>query len=495
MFNRMKFCLFILIALAINAQTINLRGKVTNMAGKPIANAIVTLLNQGLKDTSGTDGAYSIMSGTPVVSPISLIPRFQTIVLEKGVLEFSLPDPSPVKVEIFDVKGNLLKRELLQNASKGFYRFNIEENSHGAKLLIVRTSIGKDIITFRYLPLKGLYLISQSNERSQPVGGKLAKLTAISDSLKVTAASFNPKTVAIASYDQEMNISLDSANAKRSSGCGKTAPFKGEIITTINTGGKNREYIVRLPDDYDPNTPYKLWFGLHCSGGRDTGVAKGSTIARGGSANTNYEYYGIWKFANPTGGKGTTIFCAPQGIGNQWGQGAADVQFIRALIQKFESELCIDESRIFSEGFSMGGSMSYALACAMPDTIRAICMHSGGNMSGCDGAHRGPVPIFITHGTDDGTCRWPDFGWPQFQDLATRDGCTVPNIPSLAKPTDQTHPVNFDLTGCKTGYPCKACIFKGGHDPSPGNDPPGTTWGELTTWVDDSTWNYFKQFY
>ena len=55
--------------------------------------------------------------------------------------------------------------------------------------------------------------------------------------------------------------------------------------------------------------------------------------------------------------------------------------------------------------------------------------------------------------------------------------------------------VKLSFKYCKTGYPCKACIFKGGHDPSPGNDPAGTTWGELTTWVDDSTWSYFKKFY
>jgi poly(3-hydroxybutyrate) depolymerase len=75
----------------------------------------------------------------------------------------------------------------------------------------------------------------------------------------------------------------------------------------------------------------------------------------------------MWRCANPFGGKCTTIFCAPQGINAAWGQGAKDLEFFRVMIKKFESELCIDQSRIFSSGFSMGGLMSYALACAMPE--------------------------------------------------------------------------------------------------------------------------------
>lgn len=214
-----------------------------------------------------------------------------------------------------------------------------------------------------------------------------------------------------------------------------------------------------------------------------------------GSAGTGYQYYGMWKFANPTGGKGTTIFCAAQGIGNQWGNsGGSDVEFIRALIKKFESELCVDQARIFSEGFSMGGSMSYALACAMPDTIRAVGMHEGGGMSGCDQSHRGAVPMFISIGTQDA---WPNMGVPQLADLAQRNGCTAIDIPGMVasgtiNPPDQMHPVSVEYQGCNPGYPCRACIFKGGHNPSPGTEG---AWGEGNTWVDDSTWSYFKRFY
>ncbi|HAJ79425.1 MAG TPA: hypothetical protein DCO75_06600 [Fibrobacteres bacterium] len=54
-------CLVLLIGLTVNAQTtISLSGKITNSSGTAISNAIVTLVGQGLKDTTGSDGAYSI---------------------------------------------------------------------------------------------------------------------------------------------------------------------------------------------------------------------------------------------------------------------------------------------------------------------------------------------------------------------------------------------------------------------------------------------------
>jgi poly(3-hydroxybutyrate) depolymerase len=483
-----------LITLSAFAQTtIDLSGKVTNRAGNSITNAIVTLVGQGLKDTTGTDGAYKLSQATSVKLPL-LKPNSQSITLYKNFIDFSLPNPSPVQVEVFDVKGVLLKKELKQNTTTGFYRFNIEENFRTEKLLVIKASVGRDEVTFRYLPFhNGNSTVNRYNTSNTPVEEKgLSKITAISDTLRTTAANYTTNSTPISSYSQVVNITLDTAGggAKPSPGCGKAATFQGEKMVTVTAGSAgSRYYYIRLPDSgsYDANHPYALWFTIHCMNGSAENVAHSETDTR-----ARYEYLGMWRCANPTGQKGTTIFCAPQGIGNAWGQGANDLTFFRYMINKFENELCIDMSRIFASGFSMGGSMSYALACAMPDTMRAICMHSGGSMSGCDGSHRGPVPIFITHGTDDGTCTWPGSGVPQINDLATRDGCTTEDLASECHPTDIMHPVCVEYKNCKPGYPCRACIFKGPHIGSPGTQG---SYGKNDTWAPDSAWSFFKRFY
>jgi len=44
MYRRMVFGLFILIGITVNAQTIDIKGVVSNSAGQPVGNAIVTLV-------------------------------------------------------------------------------------------------------------------------------------------------------------------------------------------------------------------------------------------------------------------------------------------------------------------------------------------------------------------------------------------------------------------------------------------------------------------
>lgn len=65
--------------------------------------------------------------------------------------------------------------------------------------------------------------------------------------------------------------------------------------------------------------------------------------------------------------------------------GGADVTFVDDMLSQFESGLCIDTSEVFAMGFSYGGAMTYALACARPAVFRAVAVYSGANLSGCSG--------------------------------------------------------------------------------------------------------------
>ncbi|HMA92985.1 MAG TPA: hypothetical protein VKP30_09880 [Polyangiaceae bacterium] len=283
-----------------------------------------------------------------------------------------------------------------------------------------------------------------------------------------------PKTnVSGAGGNATGGTSGDTGDVVKSPGCGKAAPYAGQQTKTLNVAGTNRSYIVRLPDKYDANHPYRLILSIHCLNGTASGVASGSSGA-------NYEFYGLWKLA-----AGSTIFVAPQGINNSWPSG--NVPFLKALISELENNLCIDTSRVFAEGFSMGGSMSYALACEIPDMVRGVAVHSGGPMSGCTKKNK-PVAYFMTHGTKDSVCTYPGYGVPQIADFASINGCQAIDIPSTLKPTDSSGmtPVCADYQGCQAGFPARACVFVGDHTPSPG--------GEAKTWVPAETWKFITQF-
>ncbi|MBN1575604.1 MAG: hypothetical protein JW913_03575 [Chitinispirillaceae bacterium] len=211
MCKRIVFCFSVLVGLTVNVTTVNanISGKVTNQAGQGIADAVCTLVVKGKKATTGADGSYGLI--TTVVSKfLGLKPRSTTITLNRDVINFSLANPSPVKVEILDINGHLLKKEVLRNAQPGFYRFNIAENSRTANILVIHASIGKREMTFRYLPLNnGKYTVNSSAESSVPAGEKLAKITAVIDTLKVSAENYTAKAVAITTYDTTINITLN----------------------------------------------------------------------------------------------------------------------------------------------------------------------------------------------------------------------------------------------------------------------------------------------
>jgi polyhydroxybutyrate depolymerase len=235
----------------------------------------------------------------------------------------------------------------------------------------------------------------------------------------------------------------------------------------ISVGGTNRSYILRRPDNYDANRPYRLILSYHPRGGTAQDIASGN-------------FYGLLSMS-----AGSTIFVAPQGINNLWPDSGStrttpgqDINFTKALVDDLTSKLCVDRSRIFAEGFSMGGSMSYAVACAMGDVVRGVVAHSGGPMSGCV-QHNRPVAYFMTHGTTDNVCIYPDFGVPQVNDFGRVNGCMPQSMPTPSG----TAPSCVDFPGCMAGYPTRACIFVGGHTPS----PPGN-------WVPTESWKFISQF-
>ncbi|HEY1155788.1 MAG TPA: cellulose-binding protein, partial [Arthrobacter sp.] len=112
------------------------------------------------------------------------------------------------------------------------------------------------------------------------------------------------------------------AAAAASTGCG-TAPALTSGNHTIQSGGQNRSYILRVPAGYDSNHPYRLIFGFHWRGGT------ANDVDSGGTDGYNWSYYGLRRLAdNANNG---TIFVAPQGNGNGWANpGGQDVAFVDA---------------------------------------------------------------------------------------------------------------------------------------------------------------------
>jgi poly(3-hydroxybutyrate) depolymerase len=216
--------------------------------------------------------------------------------------------------------------------------------------------------------------------------------------------------------------------------------------------GMQREYIVKIPDNYDANKPYKLIFTWHYLGGNAAGIAR--------------NYYGLESRA-----AGSTIFVSPEGIDAAWpNTGGRDVNFAKAMVDWMRTNYCIDNTRIFSTGFSYGAIMSNTVGCQMGDVFRAIAPMSGsGPRSGC----KGPVAAWLAHGTADSTVSFAS-GQGSRDHWVMANGCT-----SQTTPTEPSPCVSYQ--GCKDGYPVVWC-----ENPGAGHTQP--------SYAPAAIWTFFSQF-
>nr|BFE55517.1 hypothetical protein GCM10020063_000430 [Dactylosporangium thailandense] len=253
-------------------------------------------------------------------------------------------------------------------------------------------------------------------------------------------------------------------------GCGK-APALTSGTHSVQSSGQNRTYILRVPDNYNNSHPYRLVFGLHWLNGSAGAVASAG-------------YYGLQPLSN-----NGTIFVAPQGINNGWANtNGQDLTLVDDLTRLVEGGLCVDTTQIFALGWSYGGAMSYAIACARPAVFRAVAVLSGANLSGCNGGTQ-PVAYFGIHGIHDSVLNISN-GRSLRDTFVRNNGCT-PQNPREPAQGSLTH-VTTTYAGCRPGYPVQWAAFDGDHTPSPvdGSGSPN----DARTWTSGEIWKFFAQF-
>jgi poly(3-hydroxybutyrate) depolymerase len=255
-----------------------------------------------------------------------------------------------------------------------------------------------------------------------------------------------------------------------SSGCGKAAGITNGR-KTIDVNGEAREYIISIPSNYNMNNPYRLIFGWHPWGGSAV-----QTQQMG--------YFGLMTPSN-----GQAVLVAPEGQNFQdgglgWGNaGGKDIAFAHAMMDYFGANLCIDQNRIFSTGFSFGAMFSFTLACTANSMQRAIAPMAGNTQTsgGCENSTRS-VATMAFIGTNDSLLSGHRSAVQVFRG---RNGCATTRTTMTPSWCDgvaaQFQPCTcWQYDNCTTGYPTIECEYLAGHQFAPSS---GTT-----------LWNFFSQF-
>jgi len=249
--------------------------------------------------------------------------------------------------------------------------------------------------------------------------------------------------------------SSSSSSRAGSTGCGAPAKLTNGR-RTINVNGLNREYVLDIPSNYNQNNPYKLVFGWHW---------------RGGSANdvVGQGYYGMKSLSN-----NSAIFVAPDraaGTDGWTNANGRDIAFLQSMLTQLKSSLCIDESRIFSTGWSYGGMMSFAVGRELPTTFRAIAPVSGAFLTPHVDSGSATA-AWIAHGNND-TVVSQSSGIQARDAYLRANGCSNTTVPVQPSPC-------VEYQNCSSGKPVVWCSFNGGHT--------------QPSFYSSGAWNFFNRF-
>jgi polyhydroxybutyrate depolymerase len=264
----------------------------------------------------------------------------------------------------------------------------------------------------------------------------------------------------------------------------------GSTQRTIESGGRERRYLIHVPPAYDGSTKTPLVVLFHGFGGSPQAVVDTTSMAT-------------------IADKKNTILVAPLGRGRitHWdfrtpiSDPSSDLAFVRDLVKEVKLVGCIDASRVYAAGFSNGSVLALALACDGTTKFAAYGAVSGPYWSNsCQKAP--PASIIYFHGLRDKVVPYGGADTvigplPPVNNVmaswAAHDSCPA----ASATTTVSKHVRHFTWKACKAGSGVNVYVVDNGGHRWPGGTPvpSGRVSGVMTQEIDASTliWRFFEQ--
>jgi polyhydroxybutyrate depolymerase len=256
------------------------------------------------------------------------------------------------------------------------------------------------------------------------------------------------------------------------------------------SAGETRRYLLYVPESYDPAVPTPLVITIH---GFAQWPANQAAVSRWNRLADEYGFIVVY----PAGTRFPLRWRTWDGS-----EAAKDVAFISDLIDKLSSQYNIDPARIYANGISNGGGMTFLLSCKLSERIAAFGSVAGAYNYPWDACNPSrPVPVIIFHGTADpivpyqgGPSGPSGFTFPSIPEwvatLAQRNGCDE---------ASQALPASGDVSGIRYTNCAADVVFYtiagGGHSWPGGGYLPKIIVGNTTQDIDASRtmWDFFQQ--
>lgn len=242
---------------------------------------------------------------------------------------------------------------------------------------------------------------------------------------------------------------------------GKSTWKPGDTNSSIMVGGVKRTYILHVPTGYKGDKPIPLILDFHPM---IFGTAASERMTSG--------------YAELGDKEGFAVAYA-DGIDNAWNMGPCctesrdvdDFGLALAMVDKFKTEGCVDEKRVYAVGYSNGGGLSHYLACKHAEVFAAAAPAAFDLIEEVKCEPSRPISMIIFRGTADtivpyaGGASTPPTPYPldpihflgakgTFKKWAEVDGCTD-------TPTDGANGCST-YSQCKDGVTVTLCTANGG---------------------------------
>lgn len=264
---------------------------------------------------------------------------------------------------------------------------------------------------------------------------------------------------------------------------------------SLVSSGEKREYVLYVPNSYDRSQPAPLVISMHGAG------LWGAAQRDISGWNALAERKGfIVVYPSGVGGRGVRIWRVDPGEGL-----TRDVRFIADLIDTLGASYKIDSTRIYANGLSNGGGMSFVLSCRMSNRIAAVGLVGAAETLPwrwcAEREAQRPIPVISFHGTADpivpynGGTTWisprPFPNVPKWSaDWAKRNRCADDPLESTVT-SDVTR---LEYTRCAADAAVVLYTIRGGGHTWPGGAPlPEWFVGRTARSIDATSlmWDFF----
>lgn len=275
-------------------------------------------------------------------------------------------------------------------------------------------------------------------------------------------------------------------------GTGITFLILNRTNGSLISSGEKRTYLLYVPESYDPSTPTPLVISIH-------GYAEWPAHQAQISAwNTIADREGL-----------IIVYPSGTGIPLHWSTGSPedsekDRVFISDLIDQLEKEYTIDPARIYANGLSNGGGMSFMLGCTLSERIAAVGSVSGAYLypwEDCQPTRS--VPMIAFHGTADeivpfkgGPSRAFDYPFPSIPGWMERRALLNGCQPYYQQLPEQGEVTGIAYTDCiDTAEVFFYTIAGGGHNWPGGELMPEVIVGHTTSDINatEMMWAFFDE--